>query len=189
MAIIEELARRGLFRERDLKDWCISHTRLSDARVFGLVTPHGHGVWSHRSYVPTRYELLQIRFPRAVFWGPSAVWLVGAEAREPEALFIAIANKSRPPRTLDRTTVIIRTRRLEEDVVSLRPEGRLLTLRVHGRARAEADTARTDVNRLLERAADRTPFAMPREASFLSSELPSFPRWHPPGKDLTTELN
>lgn len=179
MAIIEELALRGLFRERDLKAWRLSHNWLAMAEVFSLVRPHGHGVWGHPRYTPTRYELLQIRFPKAVFWGPSALWLLGAAAQEPEALWIAIGNKSRPPRTLDLSTVIIQTRNLEKHVLCVRGERRMLSLRVYSRERAEADVARMDFHRLLARAADRAQFAMPREASFLTSEPSCRPPWHP----------
>lgn len=175
---IKELASRGLFRAKDLNQRGLSRNWLPVLKFLGHAIPHGHSVWSHPRYHPTRYELLQIRFPRAVFWGPSALWLQGAEALEPDALWIAIANKSRPPRTLDLTTVIIRTRHLEDHFTSLRPAGRLLTLRVHSVERARADVARTDPHRLLARAADRSEFAIPREASFLSSNLPSR-RWHP----------
>jgi hypothetical protein len=145
-------------------------------------------VWSHRLYQPTRYELVQIRFPRAVFWGPSALWLLGARAHEPEALWIAIDNKARPPRRLDLNTVVVRTRRLEDDVVSLRPEGRRLTLRVHSRARAEADLAQADCPRMLARAAKRAHFKLPPDASLLSADL-RFARWHPvpaQGEDWVT---
>ena len=133
---------------------------------------HGHGVWGHPDYKPSPYEVLQVRAPKAVFWGPSALWLLGIEAEEPEPLWVAIGNKSRVPRDLDVTTLIIRTRRLEEGVVSLCPERRLISLRVHRRERAEADLARADCRRLLARAADRELFAVPREASFLSADLP-----------------
>ena len=103
---------------------------------------HGRGVWSHQFFKPTRYELLQVRFPRAVFWGPSALWLLGELDQEPDALWIAIDNKARPPRTLDPTTVIIRTRRLNDDVLPILPARRPITLRVHNAERARADTLR-----------------------------------------------
>ncbi len=177
--IIEELSRRGLFRERDLKARNISHSWLETAQHRFHLTRHGHGVWSHLKYTPTRYELLQVRFPKAVFWGPSALWLLGAEAHEPEALWIAIANKSRAPRTLGLDTVIIRTRHLEDDVVSLCPEGRLLKLRLYSRERAEADIARTDPYQLLARAADREQFELVPDSRFLFAGLPSPPRWNP----------
>lgn len=176
MALIEEAARRGLFRERDLRKRGVWHSAFADAELRGLVTSHGHGVWSHCRYKPTRYELLQIRFPRAVFWGPSALWLHGEED-EPEALWIAITNKSRAPRTLELSTVIIRTRNLEQAVTSVTPEGTWLTLRVHTPERAQADIARTDCHRLLERAVRRAHFVVPREASFLSARLPPV-QWH-----------
>lgn len=178
LEVVEELARRGVFRERDLRQRHVSRFWLEVAEFRVKAKPHGHGVWSHPFYKPTRYELLQIRFPKAVFWGPSALWLLGIEAKEPEALWIAIANKSRVPRTLDLTTVIIRTRRLEDGVVCLCPEKRLIWLRVHRRERAEADVARTDCYRLLARAADRAQFAVPRDASLLSANLPVRP-WNP----------
>lgn len=178
MDVISTLARRGLFRERDLEASNLSHNWLHVAEGEGLVTRHGHGVWSSRSYAPTRYELVQIRFPKAVFWGPSALWLLGAAPAEPDALWVAIANRSRPPGTLELGAVIIRTRKLDHDVVSLRPEGRRLSLRVHGRERAQADVARADLHRLLTRAASREQFTLPREATFLSPASP-FVRWHP----------
>lgn len=178
MVVIGKAATRGLFRERDVRKSGVWHAALATAQFLGLVTPHGHGIWSHRHYVPTRYELLQLRFPKAVFWGPSALWLLGAQADEPEALWIAIANKARVPRTLDLSTVIVRTRKLDDDVLTLHPEGRLLSLRVHARERAQADVSRADLHRLLERAADRAQFAVPSKATFLSASLPAV-RWHP----------
>ena len=148
----------------------------------GRIKKHGRGVWSHSLYQPTRYELAQIRLPKPVFWGPSALWLLGAEAQEPASLWIAIGNKARPPGTLDVSTVIIRTRNLERQLVSHRPEGRLITLRVHASERARSDVNRADLHRLLERAADRARFMVPRDGSFLSAELP-VRRWRP---DRTT---
>ena len=172
VGVIAEAARGRLFRERDVRQKHVWHEAMAMAQFLGLVTPHGHGVWSHPHYTPSRYELLQIRFPKAVFWGPSALWLLGAEPVEPEALWIAIGNKSRPPRTLDLSTVIVRTRKLEKDVLELRPAGRVITLRVHAEERARVDVSRTaDLHRLLARAADRAQFTMPREASFLSAKL------------------
>ena len=151
--VIEELANRGLFRERDLTHRKISIDWLNTARMIGRIQKHGRGVWGHSRYKPTRYELAQIRLPNLVFWGPSALWLLGAEAQEPASLWVAIANKSRPPRSLDVSTVIIRTRNLERQLRSHRPEGRLITLRVHDRERARADVERSDLPRLLQRAA------------------------------------
>lgn len=169
MGIIEDLASRGLFLERDLNRRGISRNWLPLARTMGWATPHGFGVWSHRTYQPTRYELVQLRFPRAVFWGPSALWLLGARAPEPDTLWMAIGNHARPPRRLELTTVVIRTRRLEDGVVCLCPPGRCLTLRVHSRERAEADLAQADGPRMLARAAERVRFKLPRDASFLSA--------------------
>jgi hypothetical protein len=142
MDAVEQLARRGLFRERDLTRLELSHNWLYDLFISDLVTRHGHGVWSARNYKPTHYELLQIRFPHAVFWGPSALWLLEPETPEPDGLWLALPNKARWPRNLAPSTVIVRTRRLEDDIVTLTPPGRLLTLRVHGPARAAADSAR-----------------------------------------------
>ena len=123
VGVIAEAARGRLFRERDVRQKHVWHEAMAMAQFLGLVTPHGHGVWSHPHYTPSRYELLQIRFPKAVFWGPSALWLLGAEPVEPEALWIAIGNKSRPPRTLDLSTVIVRTRKLEKDVLGAAARG------------------------------------------------------------------
>ncbi len=178
LAVIEELASRGLFRERDLTHRKISIDWLNTAQLMGCVRRHGRGVWSHARYQPSRYELAQVRLPKLVFWGPSALWLLGAEKKEPEALWVAIGNKSRPPCSLDVSTVIIRTRNLERQLVSHRPKGRLTTLRVHDCARAHADLERADLPRLLERAAEGARFMVPREGVFLSSEL-TVPRWRP----------
>lgn len=178
MVAIERAAQRGLFRERDLRSSGVWHSAFADAEFSGLVTRHGHGVWSHRNYSPTRYELVQIRFPKLVFWGPSALWLLGVEAHEPEALWIALGNKSRAPRTLDLSAVLIRTRNLEEGVQTVKPEKTRLSLRVQSRERAQADLSRNDIHRLLARAADRAQFALPRGASLLSGQLP-IARWRP----------
>ena len=86
MAVIEQATRRGLFRECDVRKKGVWHEALADAQVMGLVAPHGQGVWSHRRYTPTRYEHVQIRLPKCVFWGLSALWLLGAEADGPRAL-------------------------------------------------------------------------------------------------------
>ena len=175
LGVVEELARRGLFRERDLTQRDVSRCWLETAHAFRQVTRHGHGVWGHPSYKPTRYELLQVRVPNAVFWGPSALWLFGIEEAEPEALWIAIANKPRVPRNLDITTAIIRTRRLEDGVISLLPEKRLIPLRVYRRERAEADLEGKDCRRLLIRAADRARFEVPlkRASSRQTCRAPS----------------
>lgn len=173
LAVIEELASRGVFRERDLKPWRVSHSWLEFALGIGMVTQQGHGVWSRPGYSPSRYEVLQLRFPRAVFWGPSALWLLGASDREPEPLWIAIANNARPPTRLDEATVVIRTRRLEADVTSCLPTGRALALRVYNRERAQADIERTACSRLLARALEPGPFLV---AIAPGSPLPSAPR-------------
>lgn len=176
MSRIQALASRGLFRSRDLVG--ISRNWLQIAREMGQLTAHGPGLWSHTRYRPTAYEFAQVRFPRAVFWGPSALWLLGALKPEPEVLWIAVANKARMPRTLEPSTVVIRTRRLEQDVLALRPPGRLHTLRVHSRVRAQADVDRHDCERLLRQAEVR--FSVPRQAGLLTSELFVHPSEAPP---------
>ena len=192
LAVIEELASRGVFRERDLKPWRVSHSWLEFALGIGMVTQQGHGVWSRPGYSPSRYEILQLRFPRAVFWGPSALWLLGASDREPEPLWIAIANNARPPTRLDEATVVIRTRRLEADVTSCLPTGRALALRVYNRERAQADIERTACSRLLARALEPGPFLVASEGTLLSTTMsvsrshrdPLFPPPRgPPGRD------
>ncbi|MDP1825712.1 MAG: hypothetical protein Q8L48_20795 [Archangium sp.] len=176
MGRIQTLATRGLFRSRDLVG--ISRNWLQFARDMGRLTAHGPGLWSHALYRPTAYELAQVRLPRAVFWGPSALWLLGALTREPEVLWIALGNKARLPRTLDPSTVIIRTRRLEQDLITLRPPGRLLTLRVYSRARAQADLDLHDCERKLTQA--EVHFSVPRHAGLLTSGLPVHPHEAPP---------
>lgn len=183
--VIEELASRGLFRERDLTQREISIDWLKTAQLSGLVRKRGRGVWSHARYHPTRYELAQVRLPNLVFCGLSALWLLGAEPQEPAALWVAIDNKARPPRSLDLSTVIIRTRNLERQLTTHQPEGRLITLRVHEVERARADVERADLPRLLERAADRQRFVVPSDACFLSTELPE--RWWLPREAWSIE--
>jgi hypothetical protein len=139
MDVVNDLARSGLFRVRDLKRRGLSANWMPFFQTLFRYVHHGHGVWSHYLFKPTRYEILQVRFPRAVFWGPSALWLLGESDREPEALWIAIGNSARPPRTLDPSTVIIRTRRVNDDVLAVRPERRPITLRVYSAERAHAD--------------------------------------------------
>jgi hypothetical protein len=167
--VIEGLATRGLFRARDVEAAGISRNWLSVARAQRLITSHGHGIWSHPDFQPTRYELAQIRCPRSVFAGPSALWLLGELEREPEEVWIAIGNKAHPPRTLDYGTVIVRTRRINDDVVELRPDGRVLTLRVHAPARARVDVERTDCDRLLQRSQEPRLFSLPRDAVLLTN--------------------
>lgn len=171
MDIIKDLASGGLFLERDLNKRGISRNWLRMARFLRHATPRGYGVWSHCTYEPSRYELIQLRFPKLVFWGPSALWLLGVEPREPDAMWIAIDNKSRPPQRLDLTTVVIRTRRLEQDVVTVREKKRFLPLRVHTRERAEADLARADRPQFLAQAIDRAPFTLVPGGHFLSERL------------------
>lgn len=100
MRVIEQVASRGVFRERDLAAHEISHNWLNIAQQEGRVRRHERGVWSRSNYTPTRYELFQIRFPKAVFWGPTALWLQGAEPHEPETLWTAMSNSSQVPTTL-----------------------------------------------------------------------------------------
>lgn len=171
MGRIEALAKRGLFRSRDLVG--ISRNWLQIARDWGRLTAHGSGIWSAPQYRPTAYELAQLRFPRAVFWGPSALWLLGESQREPEVLWLALGNNARLPRTLEPATVIIRTRRLEQDAIALRPPGRLLTLRVYSRARAQADVARYDCERRAIQA--DVHLSVPRHADLLTTDCPYTP--------------
>jgi len=139
--VVLELGARGLFRVRDLKRRRISPNWMPFFEWrYGFVS-HGRGVWSRRDFKPTRYELVQCRFPKSVFWGPSALWLLGHLDHEPSPLWLAIDNKARPPRTLDASTVIVRTRRLNEDAIVIRPAGRFTSLRVHREERARADAA------------------------------------------------
>lgn len=180
-SVIEWLARqKKLFRERDVRAQKASTGCLEEARVFRIATPHGHGVWSHPHYVPTRYELLQLRFRKAVFWGPSALWLLGAAQQEPDELWIAIANGSRVPRAIDLSTVVIRTRNLESDVVKLKPEGRVQELRVHSLERATKDAANIDRPGLIARSLERRDFVLAPDAEFLSANLPPNAWWRPP---------
>lgn len=176
MGRIEALATRGLFRSRDLVG--LSRNWLQIARDWGRLTAHGPGIWSAPQYRPTAYELAQLRFPRAVFWGPSALWLLGESQREPEVVWIALGNNARLPRTLEPATVIIRTRQLEQDAIALRPPGRLLTLRVYSRARAQADVARYDCERRVAQAG--VHLSVPRHADLLTSGLFVHPRAPPP---------
>jgi hypothetical protein len=167
--IIQELAARGLFRECQAKrlgaeiDWL----RIAGARKYA------RGIWGPAHYKPTHYELFQVRYPRAVFWGPSALWLLGATSREPEGLWVAIGNKSRQPRNLESTTVIVRTRNLEQDVVTWQPPGRLNAVRVHSVERALRDVARNDTQRMNARADDRLRFELIDGATLLWSETTS----------------
>jgi hypothetical protein len=178
--IIGRLARaEGLFRERDIKKQNLSTSCLTEAGVrLLMVRPHGHGVWSHRDYEPTRYELLQIRVENAVFWGPSALWLQGATRKEPAELWIAIDHKARRPRNLPLDTVIVRSRNLEKDL-DMVPHG-VTPLRVHTRKRAEADLARSDCAALLARALAPRRFILPPTAEHLSEKLASRSSWKPP---------
>lgn len=178
MRVIGMLAERGVFREKDLVAQQLSHNWLNIAEEQGLLRCHDHGVWSRRNYTPTRYELVQVRFPKAVFWGPTALWLHGAEKDEPETLWVALSNTSQVPKTLDPTTFAIRTRNLNADVSEVRQPKTFLKLRVHSVERARKDISRTDFHRVLERAANRNQFALPREASFLSSSPRKERLWH-----------
>ncbi len=169
MNVIDELVKGRVFRARDLTRYRISQSWLVFAKAIGMIRHHGRGVWSSRDYCPTRYELVQIRFPRAVFWGPSALWLQGQLPEEPESLWIAITNKSQLPTTLEIATVVIRTRHLERSLTSVRPTGCALTLRVHDIPRALADFARVDQHRVLERAAERSKFTVAPAGTLLSA--------------------
>ncbi len=140
LGFIDQLARRGVFRVKDLNSARLSHNWLPFAHFLRRATPHGHGVWSHPKYQPSRYELVQIRFPKAVFWGPSALWLLGESPWEPPQLWLAIGNNQRIPKTIERDSIVVlRTRRLELDVVTVQPEGHALELRVHNAERAHAE--------------------------------------------------
>ena len=171
MDVIELLAKRGLFRAKELNAYDLSQNWLNVARGIGLVHRHGHGVWNSPSYRPTRYEIAQLRFPLAVFWGPSALWLHGAVDAEPEPMWIAIANKSRPPSTLEIATVIIRTRHLERGVMTVLPPGGRLELRAYDLERAQRDVARIDPYRVLERATERSQFYVAPNSGLLSTNV------------------
>jgi hypothetical protein len=171
----------GLFRERDVTAAGGDANCLDDARVFGFATPHGHGVWSHPEYKPTRYELVQIRMRKAVFWGPSALWLLGAEKTEPEAMWIALGNNFRRPPTLELDTVVIRTRNLEKNVELVQPPGCLLVLRVHSVERALADIARHDCVGLLDRDLRPRQFTLHPDGDFLSAHSRAA-SWSPPAE-------
>jgi hypothetical protein len=174
VTIIEQLAReKPLFRERDVRAKRVSPACLQDAKVFGLAVPHGHGVWSRPGYAPTRYELLQIRFEGAVFWGPSALWLLGETRKEPEVVWLALAHGARPPRTLDLSTVVVRTRNLEKDVIELQEQGRVQALRVHALERARADVAANDCAGLISRSLMRRDFTLAPEGYLLTSQVKS----------------
>ena len=134
-------AERGVFRSKDLDGTGVSRGWF-DFATFLWVKRRGRGIWSHPDYEPTRYELVQLRHPRAVFWGASALWLLGALEPEPVHLWVAIPNNVRVPRTLPPESVVLRTRRLEDDVELVRKRGTVLTLRVHQHHRALADLAR-----------------------------------------------
>lgn len=178
VTIIEQLVReKPLFRERDVRAKRVSPACLHDAKVFGIAVPHGHGVWSHPDYVPTRYELLQIRFEDAVFWGPSALWLLGETREEPEVAWIAIAHGARPPRTLDLSTIVVRTRNLEKDVIEHQSQGRVQALRVHSLERARADVAANDCAGLISRTVMRRDFTLAPDGSLLTSQVKS--SWWP----------
>lgn len=140
--VLQHLAwSRGVFRSRDLDGTGVSRGWF-DFATFLWVTRRGRGVWSHQGYQPTRYELVQVRHPRAVFWGASALWLHGVLSEEPAALWVAMPNNVRVWRTLDPGTVLLRTRRLEDDVVEVRAPRTALDLRVHRRERAQRDVER-----------------------------------------------
>ncbi len=177
--VIKRIANeKGLFRERDLGT-AAAPGCLHFARYTRIAKPHGHGVWSHYAYDPTRYELIQIRLKSAVFWGPSALWLLGLTKQEPEAMWIAVSNNSRRPQNLPLGTVVIRTRQLEQDAFILRQPGTLLDLRVYSRERAEADIARSDLPALLD-LNFRPRFVVPRWAEMLSSNVGGRIDWRPP---------
>lgn len=179
--IIRRIANeKGLFRERDVKEAGASPTCLRDALVFGFARPHGHGVWSHPKYEPTRYELVQIRMEKAVFWGPSALWLLGVEETEPEVIWIALGNNFPRPRTLEHGTVVIRSRNFEKDLTIVRQGRSLLDLRVQSRELAEADVARNDCRRLADRDLRPRFFTLDPDACLLSAQLAGRWPWRPP---------
>ena len=121
--VVLELGARGLFRVRDLKRRRISPNWMPFFEWrYGFVS-HGRGVWSRRDFKPTRYELVQCRFPKSVFWGPSALWLLGHLEHEPSPLWLAIDNKAAtpkldyPPLRLVRFSGAALTEGVEEHVV------------------------------------------------------------------------
>lgn len=178
MDVIEQLAKQGPFRARALNSYELSQNWLNVAQGMGLVRKHGHGVWSSASYEPTRYEIFQLRFPHAVFWGPSALWLHAALDAEPEPMWIAIANTSRASSTIALDTVIIRTRQLERDLENIQPVGRRIKLRAHNLERAGTDAEKIDPYRVMEGAVERSRFSLPPHARFLSATMPPN-TWHP----------
>jgi hypothetical protein len=174
LKIIEQLVReKPLFRERDVRAMRVSPACLHDAKVYGIAVSHGHGVWSHPHYIPTRYELLQVRFEDAVFWGPSALWLLGETRKEPEVAWLAIAHGARPPRTLDLSTVVVRTRNLEKNLIKLQNAGRVQALRVHSLERARADVAANDCAGLISRTLMRRDFTLAPDGYLLTSQVTS----------------
>lgn len=178
MDVIERLEKAGVFRAKELSAYGLSQNWLNVARGMGLLRKHGHGVWSSASYQPTRYEILQLRFPMAVFWGPSALWLHAALDAEPEPLWIAIANTSRASSTVELDTVIVRTRHPERGLVTVKPAGRLIPLRAYDLERAQADVARLDPYRVMERAAEKSRFSLAPNGSMLNMNT-RYPPWHP----------
>lgn len=102
----------------------------------------GRGIFGHWDYQPTRYELVQLKYPSAVFWGASALWLQGALEVEPAELWVAFPNNVRVPKSLPPGTVVLRSRRLADDVELVKKRGTALPLRAHRQARATADLAR-----------------------------------------------
>lgn len=180
MDVIERLAKGGAFRAKELNPYGLSQNWLNVACGMGLVRKHGHGVWSSRSHQPTRYEIAQLRFPLAVFWGPSALWLQAALDAEPEPMWIAIANTSRASSTMELDTVIIRTRHLDRGLVIVKPAGRLVALRASDLERAQADVARINPWRVVERAAERSRFTVAANGGLLSANTKMrYPPWHP----------
>jgi len=180
MDVIEHLAKHGVSRAKELTAYGLSQNWLNVARASELVQKHGHGVWSGWFYRPTRYEILQVRFPLAVFWGPSALWLHAALDAEPEPMWIAIANKSRASSTVELDTVIIRTRHLERGLTTLKQAGRLIPLRVYDLERAQADVAHLNPWRVVERAAERSRFSLAVDGGLLSMNTKlRYPPWHP----------
>jgi len=158
-AVIEGLgASRGLFRARELDGTGVCRAWLTVLEEFSQVKHVSFGVWSHPRYTPTRYEVVQLRTPAAVLWGPSALWVQGFLEQEPERLWLAIDDHARAPRHLDACTTVVRSRRADDAVVVVQPLRTALPLRVQDPAHA-AGASRRRLRRKTLQAAERSELA------------------------------